>query len=87
MKSIGADALSSFRALENRIERALEALANARREKAATEKALADARSEIRRLRQELEGMRAERLKIRNRVQRLISNIAELDKNKEKKIV
>ena len=87
MKSIGADALSSFRALENRIERALEALANARREKASTEKALADAGSEIRRLRQELEGMRTERLKIRNRVQRLISNIAELDKTKEKKIV
>ncbi len=87
MKSTGTDALSSFRVLENRIERALEALANARREKAAAEKALADAGSEIRRLRQEMEGMRAERLKIRNRVQRLILNIAELDKNKEKKIV
>ena len=87
MKSTGTDALSSFRVLENRIERALEALVNARREKAAAEKALADAGSEIRRLRQEMEGMRAERLKIRNRVQRLILNIAELDKNKEKKIV
>jgi len=35
----------------------------------------------------EMEGMRDERLKIRNRVERLISNIAELDPKEKEKIV
>jgi chromosome segregation ATPase len=87
MKATGTDALSRFRELEGRIASVLDALATARSAKTTAEKGLADSRDEVRRLQTELEGMRDERLKIRSRVERLVSSIAELDQKKEKKIV
>ena len=87
MKSTATDALSRFRALEERIGRMLEALTTARDAKTVLERDLAEARGQIRGLQNEVEGMQNERQKIRKRVQRLISSIAEPDSKKEEKIV
>ena len=101
MKSNGTDALSRFKALEDRIARVLEALAEsrserkalagelteARNEKQALEHEVDEARAEIRRLRLEMERMGEDRLKVRNRVQRLISSIGDVTPKKEEKIV
>jgi chromosome segregation ATPase len=87
MNSTATDALSRFKALEERIARMLEALSTARNDKSVAERELAEARGQIRRLQNEMESMRGERQKIRKRVQRLISSIAELDSKKEEKIV
>jgi len=87
MKSTATDALSRFKALEERIWRMLEALTTARDAKAALERNLAEARGQIRKLQNEMEGFQNERQKIRKRVQRLISSISELDSKKEETIV
>ena len=87
MKSTATEALSRFKALEERIARMLEALSTARTDKAAAERQLSEARGQIRRLQNEMDDMQGERQMIRKRVQRLISSIAELDFNKEEKIV
>ena len=87
MKSTATDALSRFKALEERIGRMLEALATARGAKTTLERDLAEARGQIRKLQNEMEGMQGERQKIRKRVQRVISSIAEPNSKKEEKIV
>jgi chromosome segregation ATPase len=84
MKSGGADALTRFGELEDRIQKIIEALGTSRAEKATIERELDDARVRIRQLQSEVESMRAERLKVRNRVERLISSISTLEDRKKK---
>jgi chromosome segregation ATPase len=78
------DALSRFKELEERIRRVLDALAAARKEGSAAQRDLTDARGQIRSLQTEMERMREERLKVRNRVERLISSIEALEQTKQK---
>jgi chromosome segregation ATPase len=87
MKSTGTDALSRFKTLEERIERLLNALLTSRKEKTVAERDLAQARGQIRKLQNDIESMSEERTAVRNRVKGLISNIAEMEPQKEENIV
>jgi FtsZ-binding cell division protein ZapB len=70
-----ADSLSS---LEERIQRAVQWVAQLRHEKDAAVKVAAEARAEAERLAQEVKSLQAERKQVRTRIERLLGQIDQL---------
>lgn len=79
-----ADAFNKFKSLEESLERTIDLIRNTRSEKETLEKDLAIAQREVLKLQKELKHLHEERQAVRNKVESLVDNIAELT---EKRLV
>ena len=79
-----ADAFNKFKSLEESLERTIDLIRNTRSEKEILEKDLAIAQREVLKLQKELTHLHEERQAVRNKVESLVDNIAELT---EKRLV
>jgi chromosome segregation ATPase len=68
-----------FSELEARITRTIELVKTTRQEKEKTERELLNARSQIKNLEREIEQLRRERDLVKNKVESLLENLAELN--------
>jgi chromosome segregation ATPase len=86
MTTTAPDALSQFKALEDRIGRLIRVVTQTRKEKQALLEKLHDAQIHVRELESENRSLRKERKTVRSRVQDMIREIAELEReNREAK--
>ena len=90
-KTTGSDALSSFKALEERVGRVLKALVETRQENVALTEKLRDARRQAQQLESEVRKFHKDQKTIRTQVQHMIREISKLEresaKTREKRVV
>ena len=90
-KPAGSDALSNFKALEERVKQVVRVVHETRKEKEALAEKLRRARTQVQTLESEVRDLRKDRKMVRNRVEDMIREISKLEqanlKAKEKRVV
>ena len=91
LKTTGSDALSNFKALEERVKQVVQVVRETRKEKEGLAEKLRQARTQIEALESEVRELQKDRKMARTRVQELIRQISAVEratlKDKEERVV